>query len=102
MWHTDGDWLLGYDFIAPRSEYSSPEKASRQNVEHMKTQFDGWDPTLREKVCGLIEGHLDAFVWQMYETKPSQWVSSSGKIAILGDAAPWFHTLDRTGRHDGP
>ena len=94
-WRIDGKWLVGYDLIAPRTEYSSPDKAMRQNFDHMKTQFDGWAPVIREKVFALFEREeLDKYVWQMYETKPSEWVSKSGKVAILGDAAhgftPWI------------
>ena len=67
----------------------------RQNFEQMKIQFDGWDPVIRNTLFGYIdEEHLDAYVWQMYETKPAEWVSKSGKVAILGDAAhgftPWI------------
>ena len=62
----------------------------KQNFEHMKTQFNGWAPAIREKIFGLVEGQLDAYVWQMLETKPAQWVSGSGKVALLGDAAHGF------------
>ena len=67
----------------------------RQNFEQMKTQFDGWDPVIRNTLFGFVDKeHLDAYVWQMYETKPREWVSRSGKVAILGDAAhgftPWI------------
>ena len=60
----------------------------KQNFEQMKTQFDGWDPVIRNTIFGYVDAeHLDAYVWQMYETKPPEWVSKSGKVVTLGDAA---------------
>ena len=67
----------------------------RQNFSEMKKQYDGWDPRIRKLLFDLVDDeHLDAYVWQMYESKPPEWVSRSGKVAILGDAAhgftPWI------------
>lgn len=53
-------------------------------LEDMKRHFQGWDPRL-SKVINMIQSTLK---WPLLTGKPlKRWVSLSGKLLIIGDAA---------------
>jgi hypothetical protein len=54
-----------------------------QDVEHMKTYFNGFAPVIQKALSYVDE----AYVWRMMETMPASWVSTSGKVVLVGDAA---------------
>ncbi|KAK9449631.1 3-hydroxybenzoate 6-hydroxylase-like protein [Limtongia smithiae] len=57
---------------------------SRGDIAEMRAEYKGWDPKLT-KVISMIE---DCLTWKIcYVRELPTWVSASGKVVLLGDAA---------------
>jgi salicylate hydroxylase len=74
-----------FNMVLSHPDDSDPATWTQENViEDMKQHFAGWDPRL-VKVIDMIQTTLK---WPLLSGKPLQrWVSSSGKLLMLGDAA---------------
>ncbi|KAF2007197.1 FAD/NAD(P)-binding domain-containing protein [Amniculicola lignicola CBS 123094] len=74
-----------FNMVLSHPEHSDPSTWKQETaVEDMKKQFEGWDPCLT-KVINMIQTTLK---WPLLSGKPlKRWLSSSGKLVILGDAA---------------
>jgi salicylate hydroxylase len=61
----------------------------KQNIEQFKGYFKDFAPAIQK----LLSYVKEAYVWRMMETMPSSWVSNSGRVVLVGDAAhaalPW-------------
>jgi 2-polyprenyl-6-methoxyphenol hydroxylase-like FAD-dependent oxidoreductase len=79
----ESEWLLGTDFVHPRDENSADGVSKPQNIEALKEHFKDYAPAIQKLLSYVKEAH----VWRMMETMPSSWVSRSGKVTLLGDAA---------------
>jgi salicylate hydroxylase len=77
------DWLLGYDFIHPRDENSADGVSRPQDIKHMKEYFKEFAPVIQKGLSYVSKAH----VWRMQETLVPSWVSESGKVVLIGDAA---------------
>jgi salicylate hydroxylase len=74
-----------FNMVLSHPEDSDPSTWTQTNViEDMKQHFENWDPRL-VKVISMIRTTLK---WPLLSGKPlRRWISSSGKLVILGDAA---------------
>jgi hypothetical protein len=61
----------------------------KQNIEQFKGYFKDFAPAIQK----LLSYVKEAYVWRMMETMPPSWVSKSGRVVLIGDAAhaalPW-------------
>lgn len=54
------------------------------DIETIRERYVGWDPII-EKMLTKVASHLR---WGLFQLEPlPTWVSSTGKVALLGDAA---------------
>jgi hypothetical protein len=81
--YTGGEWWLGIDYIHPTDEYSADGYSRPQNFEHMKQYFKDY-VLFYHKIMAYTK---EANVWRITETMPTSWVSKSGQVVIIGDAA---------------
>lgn len=74
-----------FNMVLSHPEDSDPSTWEQSNViGDMKKHFEGWDPRL-VKVINMIKSTLK---WPLLSGRPlPRWISSSGKLLILGDAA---------------
>jgi salicylate hydroxylase len=80
---------LGLDSCHRRDEASIEGVSRKQNIEQFKGYFKDFAPAIQK----LLSYMKDAYVWRMMETITPSWVSKSGKVVLVGDAAhaalPW-------------
>jgi salicylate hydroxylase len=80
---------LGLDCCHKRDEASVEGMSRKQNIEQFKGYFKDFAPAIQK----LLSYVKEAYVWRMMETMPSSWVSNSGRVVLVGDAAhaalPW-------------
>ncbi|KAF2192355.1 FAD/NAD(P)-binding domain-containing protein [Zopfia rhizophila CBS 207.26] len=74
-----------FNMVLSHPEDSDPSTWKQETAaQEMKQHFEGWDHRLA-KIINMIEGTLK---WPLLSGKPlKRWVSLSGKLIILGDAA---------------
>ena len=82
-------WLLGLDCCHRRGETSVEGTSRKQSIEQLKEYFQDFAPAIQKMLSYVKEAH----VWRLMETMPPSWVSKSGRIVLIGDAAhaalPW-------------
>ncbi|KAF2440456.1 salicylate hydroxylase [Karstenula rhodostoma CBS 690.94] len=93
LWVGEGRHVMAYSIAGGKSfnmvlshpEDSDPSTWNQNSVlEDMKRHFEGWDPCL-VKIISLIRTTLK---WPLLSGKPlPRWLSSSGNLLIIGDAA---------------
>jgi salicylate hydroxylase len=78
-------WLLGLDCCHPRDANSAEGVGERrkQNMKLFKEHFKDFVPAI-QKVLSYVK---EAYVWRIIETTPPSWVSKSGRVVLIGDAA---------------
>lgn len=78
-------WLLGLDCCHGRDENSAEGvgESRKQNVKQFKEHFKGFAPAIQKVLSYVNEAH----VWRIIETTPPSWVSKSGRVILIGDAA---------------
>jgi salicylate hydroxylase len=85
-------WLLGLDCCHARDENSAEGVgvSRKQNIKQFKEHFKDFAPAI-QKVLSYVKA---AHVWRIFETIPPSWVSKSGRVVLIGDAAhailPWI------------
>lgn len=82
IWH-EGEWWNGFDVLHERCPSSAPGPGQRQDLDDLKRYFEFWGPTMQKLFSYLQE----AYVWRIIESRPAKWVSESGRVVLLGDAA---------------
>lgn len=78
-----GEWWSGYDLLHERCPSSEPGPGKRQNLDDLKKYYRLWGPSVQH----LFSYVQEAYVWQIIESRSSKWVSSSGRVLLLGDSA---------------
>jgi hypothetical protein len=78
-------WLLGLDCCHARDENSAERvgESWKQNIRLFKERFRDFAPAI-QKILSYVE---EAEVWKITDTTPPSWVSKSGRIILIGDAA---------------
>jgi salicylate hydroxylase len=83
------EWFLGLDCCHMRDETSVEGVSRKQNIEQFKGYFKDFAPAIQK----LLSYVKEAYVWRLIETMPPSWVSKSGRVVLIGDAAhaalPW-------------
>lgn len=77
-----------FNMVLSHPDRSDPSTWNSQSPDEilsgMREHFEGWDPTLT-KIIGMIEKTLK---WPLLSGSPlKRWISESGKLLIMGDAA---------------
>jgi hypothetical protein len=78
-------WLLGLDCCHARDEKSSDGagESRKQNIKLFKEHFKDFAPAI-QKLLSYVQ---EAYVWKIIETTPPSWISESGRVVLIGDAA---------------
>ncbi|KAE9364905.1 FAD/NAD(P)-binding domain-containing protein [Stipitochalara longipes BDJ] len=83
------EWFLGLDCCHRRDDNSVEGGSRKRNIEKFREHFKDFAPAVQK----LLSYVKDAHVWRMAETIPESWVSESGRVVLIGDAAhailPW-------------
>ena len=61
-----------------------------QKIENVSVFFEGWAPLMQKLLQHIEDNNIEMNVWQIQETRLNNWVSPSGKVALLGDACHAF------------
>lgn len=82
----DGECYTSFDALHMPCNRSDPVIGGRvQPVNELRDMYKGWGPMIYQLFSYIGEG--EAHVWQINETLPKHWVSTSGWVCLLGDAA---------------
>ncbi|KAJ7859502.1 hypothetical protein B0H14DRAFT_2506642 [Mycena olivaceomarginata] len=91
-WMGPGKHIMAY-CIRGKSEYNlvlihpntrvQESHTAEGSVKKMRAEFEGWEPRV-QKLLGLVSSTL---IWPLLYRQPlDKWMSSTGKVVLLGDA----------------
>ena len=82
---TDSGPQMSLEFVILGENRGSEGNWDKEiDIDHVRHFFRSWDPVLSEMLAHTEKAH----VWRLAYTDPElEWVSNSGKVVLIGDAA---------------
>ncbi|CZR60361.1 uncharacterized protein PAC_10257 [Phialocephala subalpina] len=75
--------ILCVDYLNPRESDSAPGGARRKDITKIRAYFKPYTSAI-QKLMSYVD---EAIVWQLHDVTLKSWMSKSGKVILIGDAA---------------